>query len=123
MTKNSLIDTNALLKEAKRNNHKEAYKLLKRNKTYRIGVGVRADKSTLSFFIEIIIILAPYSNRVNLSYLEEAVKCLKVLHAQKYIITYQDGNCITCEAAITTQNLIEKYIAAEILLKNTFNPS
>lgn len=120
MAENNPIDAEALLKEAQTDEHREAYKLLLRTRIYRIGVGARADPPTPAFFVEIIISLSPDSNEVDLTHLEKTLNCLKTLQAQKYTLTYQDGNCIAAEN-ITTQNLTAEYTKAKTLLTNAFS--
>ncbi len=118
MTKNKQVDAEALIKEAENAEHKEAYKPLERNKAFRIGVVARADATNHpSFFIEIIISLAPDICEVDLPHLEKTLECLKALHARRYSLTYQDDNCISCETEVSAHKIAEEYAAAKALMQ------
>jgi len=123
MTKDSPVDAKALVKEAENAEHKETFKQLQRSKTFRVGIGARTETPKPSFFIEIIINLAPGSSEVDLRHLEKTVKCLKALQARKYTLTYQDGNCIACETALEAKNLTQEYTATTTLLKKHLQPT
>jgi hypothetical protein len=117
MMKNEPINVQKLLEKAKASEHKEAYRQIERNKTYRIGIGARVETTTPSFFVEIIINLTLESNEVNIHHLEKTINCLKHLREKNYTLTYQDFNCISCEANIEPQNLTKEYTTALKLLK------
>jgi hypothetical protein len=118
--KNKPINVQALLEKAKVNEHKEAYRQIERNKTYRIGIGARVE-NTPSFFVEIIISLTLGSNEVDIHYLEKAINCLKHLREKNYALTYQDFNCIACEINIEPQNLTKEYTTTLKLIKRILN--
>lgn len=126
MTENKPTDlkalAKALIKEAEIAQHKEAYMQLQHGKTFRVGIGARAEtpKPSPSLFIEAVINLTPNSE-VDLHQLEKTIKCLKKLQAKKYTLTYQGNSHVTCEATATTKNLTKKYITTLTLLKNTLN--
>jgi hypothetical protein len=116
------IDTEKLLKEAKTAEHKEAYMIVERNETFRVGVGARANSlEEPPFFIEVNIRLSEETGEVNLLKLSRALKCLKSLQAKGYSLTYQDGTCISCEKAKDIQNLTEEYNEVISLLKNSLD--
>jgi hypothetical protein len=116
------LDIKALLEEAKVSEHKEAYKTLDRNPNYRIGFGVRLTPPNAlpSFFVEILIYFCPSRSNANLTVLEKSLTCLKELQARNYVLTCQDGNCISCETAVSAQNLVEEYAAVKSLVKANF---
>jgi hypothetical protein len=118
LRKSKLIDADALIEEAKTSEHKEAYRLLERNRTFRVGVGARVDSSYApSFFVEIIISLCPNSSEVDLQNLEKTLLCLKALKAREYSLICQDGNCISCERSLSAQSLPTEYEAVKSLVE------
>jgi hypothetical protein len=121
LTQTNPIDTKALAEQAKASIHKETYRLLEKNHAYRIGVGARANlPDASSFFVEVIINLSPKNGEVDLWRLEKTLSCLKKLKTKGYSLTYEDGNCISCETTKPIQNLNEEYTALKSL-KKTFN--
>ena len=121
LNKNKQIDTDALSKEAKSSEHKEAYKTLDRTEKYRIGVGARITApETSSFFSEILIYLFPSPNKIDLASLEKSLICLKKLEVMNYSLTAQDGNCISCEKTVTSQDLATEYSRAKSLMTAVF---
>jgi hypothetical protein len=121
MNESKPIDINVLLKKAQDSEHKEAYKPLDRNPSFRIGVGVRlTPPNSPSFFVEILIYLCSSSSAPDLKLLENSLICLKELQARNYTLTCQDDNCISCETAVPVQNLTEEYAAVKSLIKAHF---
>jgi len=111
----------ALLEEAKASGHREAYKTLDKNLNFRIGIGVRLMPPNVpSFFVEILIYLCPVFNNADLTVLEKSLTCLKELQRRNYSLTCQDGNCISCEATVSAQNLTVEYEAVKSLIKSVF---
>lgn len=111
------INTEALIQAAKTSEHKEAYKLLEKTQLFRVGVGVNVDSSDhSSFFIEITISLCSNSSEVDLQRLENILSVLRTLKTREYSMTYQDGNCISCEKNLTADNLLREYEAAKVLV-------
>jgi hypothetical protein len=118
LKENTPLAVKALLEEAKASEHKEAYKALDRNPNYRIGIGVRlTSPSSPSFFVEILIYLCPNLTEANLMILEKSLTCLKELQARKYVLTCQDGNCISCETAMPIQNIAKEYATVKSLME------
>jgi hypothetical protein len=112
------MDTDALVKEAKSSEHKEAYRLLERDHTFRIGVGARVDSSAApSFFIEIIISLCPNSSEVDIQNLEKILLFLKAFQARGYSLIYQDGKCISCERSLSAKSLHTEYETIKSLIE------
>jgi hypothetical protein len=121
MTKQTPLDAAALLEEAEASEHKEAYRPLERNANYRIGVGVRlTPPNPPTFFVEILIYMCPTFSNADLDALEKSLACLKELKARKYSLTCQDGNCISCEAAVPKQRLAEECANVKSFMKNSF---
>jgi hypothetical protein len=115
------LDTAALAEAAKNSKDKEAYRQLQKTGAYRIGVGARANPPNApSFFVEVMVRLADASGEVDLPRLERAIGCLKALQARGYALTYEDGNCISCETKNALQNPNEEILAVEALMKRIF---
>jgi len=112
------IDTKVLIEKAKTSKDKEAYKLLEKTTSYRIGVGARVDKPDLSsFFIEIVFNLSTENGEVNLLRLEKTLRLLKTLKAKGYSLTYQGDNSISCETTTSIDELSHEYVAAKAMVK------
>jgi hypothetical protein len=121
MKENPLLDAAALLEEAKTSEHQEAYRTLERNPNYRIGVGVRLTPSNSpSFFVEVMVYLCPSFGNADLNVLEHSLTCLKKLKARNYVLTCQDGNCVSCEATVTAPDLPEECGKVKALMKASF---
>ncbi len=118
LTQTNSIDTASLAKDAAQSKHKETYHLLEKNQAYRIGVGARAKMPTPpSFFVEAIINMAT-DGEVNLIQLERILQCLKTLKDRGYTLTYEDGNCISCETTTPIQDADKEYRAIKTLLQS-----
>jgi hypothetical protein len=116
------LDAKMLLEEAKASEHKEAYRTLDKNQSFRIGIGVRLNSpSASSFFVEILIFLCPNLSIANLEALERSLTCLKELQARNYSLICQDDSCISCEKTAPVQNLAVEYAAVKSLLKAIFS--
>jgi hypothetical protein len=97
MTTKQHIDTKALAVEAAASQNKEAYHLLEKTRSYRVGVGARANEPAPSFFVEAVINLSSENGEADLTRLENILTCLKSLKSRGYSLTHDDGNCISCE--------------------------
>ena len=111
------INPKELLEKAKNSKDKETYIPLYKTPTYRIGAGVRAKPNSPTFFIEIIVNLSDKTKKVNLDKLEKTSRCLKLLQARKYTLTYEYDNSIVCEKTNESQKLNEGYQFARLLLE------
>jgi hypothetical protein len=121
MNENTPLDAAALLEEAKTSEYQEAYRTLERNPNYRIGVGVRLTPfKSPYFFVEILIYLCSSFSNVDLNALEKALTCLKELKVRNYALTCQDGNCVSCEAAVPAPDLTEEYAKVKALVQASF---
>jgi hypothetical protein len=117
MDQTKLVDTKALMEEAKTSRDKEAYKLLEKTPSYRIGVGARTDSpDPASFFIEVIVKLSTESGEVNLPRLEKTLRLLKALHARGYSLTYQDDTSISCETPASIHEIPREIAAAKSII-------
>ena len=124
MKENKPLDAAALLKTAKTSEQGEAYRTLDKNQNFKIGVGVRlTPPNPPSFFVEILIYLCPSFRNADLDVLEKSLTCLKDLKAENYTLTCQDGNCISCEATVTSGRLAEEYRKVKALMKASFGES
>ena len=117
MNQTKPIDTKALMEEAKTSRDKEAYKLLEKTPSYRIGVGARTDSpNPPSFFIEVIVKLSTENGEVNLPRLEKTLRLLKALQTRGYSLTYQDDNSISCETTTSIHEISQEYDAAKSII-------
>ncbi len=117
MNQTKPIDTKALIEEAKTSRDKEAYKLLEKTPSYRIGVGARTDSpNPTSFFIEVIVKLSTENSEVNLPRLEKTLRLLKALQTRGYSLTYQDDNSISCETTTSIHEISQEYDAAKSII-------
>ncbi len=117
LTQTNPIDTASLAEDAAQSKHKETYHLLEKNQAYRIGVGARAKMPTPpSFFVEAIINMAT-DGEVNLIQLERILQCLKTLKDRGYTLTYEDGNCISCETTTSVQDPNKEYQTIKMVFK------
>jgi hypothetical protein len=115
------LDAAALLEEAKASEHEEAYRTLDKNQNFRIGVGVRlTPPNPPSFFVEILIYLCPSFRNADLTVLEKSLTCLKELKAKNYTLTCQDGNCVSCEATVSSGRLAGEYGKVKALMNASF---
>jgi hypothetical protein len=109
MNQTKPVDTKALMEEAKVSRDKEAYKLLEKTLSYRIGVGARTDSpNPPSFFIEVIVKLSTENGEVNLPRLEKTLHVLRVLQERGYSLTYQDNNSISCEKTTSIHEISQE---------------
>ena len=121
MKQNTPIGVAALLEEAKASEHKEAYQTLERTVNYRIGRGVRlTPPNPPSFFVEILIYLAPDNGKVDLRVLEKSVSALRELQERGFRALFQDDNCLSCEAQVPAERLTAEYELDKALMKNIF---
>ena len=111
-----------MLEEATKSENKESYKLVERNKGYRIGVGVElAPSGQPLFFIEIVVNLCTDSSRAVLPILERSLAFLKDLEAKGYSISCQDGNFISCQKPVKSSDLKTEYEAIRSIAPRTAN--
>jgi hypothetical protein len=117
MNQTKPIDTKALIEEAKISRDREAYKLLEKTLSYRIGVGARIDSlNPPSFFIEAIVKFSTENSEVNLPDLEKTLRLLKALQTRGYFLTYQDDNSISCELTTSINQISQEYYAAKLII-------
>ena len=121
MNQTKRIYTKALIEEAKISRDKEAYKMLEKTPSYRIGVGARVDSpNPTSFFIEVIVKLSTEHDEVNLPRLEKTLRLLEALQKRGYSLTYQGDKSISCETTTSLCEIFQEYTATKSLLKVHF---
>jgi hypothetical protein len=109
------VDAKALLRQAKASEHKEAYQPIAKTGKYRVGIGARLPLSPTqppTFFVEVIVNMCPACTKVNITFLEKALACLKTLEQNGYTLTCQDDNSILCEKLATEKALQTELKAA-----------
>jgi hypothetical protein len=117
MNQTKPIDTKALMEEAKTSKDKEAYKLLEKTQSHRIGIGARTNPPhPTTFFIEVIVKLSPERDEVNLPSLERTLHMLEVLQKLGYSLTYQDDNSISCEKTMSNLKIYQEYTKAKSIV-------
>ncbi len=121
MNQTKLIDTKALIEEAKTSRDKEAYRLLEKTPSYRIGVGARTELPNPALFVEVIIKLSTENGDVNLSRLEKTLRLLEALQTRGYSLTYQDGNSISCETTTSINEISQECDAAKSIIARVTN--
>ena len=117
MNQTKPIDTKALIEEAKTSRDKEAYKLLEKTPSYRIGIGARIDSlNPPYFFVEVIVKLSTENGEVNLPRLEKTLRLLRALQTMGYSLTYQGDNSISCETTTSIHEIYQEYDAAKSII-------
>jgi hypothetical protein len=95
-----------LVKEAKESGHSESYRVLERKGEYRLGVGVRIDRSRKPFFyIEVLIEICSRRSHVDLRGLRRKLRFAEELEARGYTLDCEDGYCMVCEAVVTLDKI------------------
>lgn len=121
MKQNPQLDANTLLREAEASEHKEAYRTLEKTQNYRIGAGVRlAPPNPPSFFLEILLYLAPHDGKVDVAILEKTVSTLRTLQKRGFNAMFQDGNCISCETQVSAEQMQSEYQQNKTLISSIF---
>jgi hypothetical protein len=115
------ININALLKQAEASEDKETYQNINKTSTCKLGVGARVGAPQPSFFIEIIVNLCPDCSEVDLTFLEQALNCLKELKANGYTLNCHDDNNISCEKPVNA-NIEDECNIANALVIRFFQP-
>jgi len=110
-----------MLNEAVNSEHRESYRLVERNKSYRIGVGVElAPSGQPLFFVEIIIRLFADVSKPELDYLEKPLLFLKELKTRGYSLSYQDDSSIACQKAIRPDDIDTECQAVKSVASRTY---
>jgi hypothetical protein len=122
---NHKTDTNYLKKMAEASEDKEAYQLIAKNERYRVGAGARLTMPShaVTFFVEIVVNLCPACSKVDLGFLERALKVLKLLGQNGYTLTCQDDNSILCEKLSSEKTLEGEIEAAKEIVKKELEKS
>jgi len=112
---NQKVNTKTLIEAAKASEHKEAYQPIAKTGKYRVGIGARLPLSPTqppTFFVEVIVNMCPACTKVNITFLEKALACLKTLEQNGYTLTCQDDNSILCEKLASEKTLQTELKAA-----------
>lgn len=116
------FDAATLLEEARVSEHKEAYRMLDKTLNFRIGVGVRLTlPNPPSFFVEILIYLAPDNDKVDLRVLEKSISALRELQERRFRAAFEDDNCLSCEAQVPAERLATEYELDKALMRKIFS--
>ncbi|MCJ7560283.1 hypothetical protein MUO79_06655 [Candidatus Bathyarchaeota archaeon] len=117
-----IIDVNKLISEASSSEHKESYQTLDRDANFRIGVGARTvPQNNPSFFVEILIRLSSDSSELDLDVLEKCLVVLKAFRARGFKEVFQDDNCVSCEAQVSSADLLKEYEMAKTVVRSVFD--
>ncbi len=118
MYEKNLIDSQVLGENAKKSEHKESIKELKKSKHYKINVGARCTSSkTLSFFLEVVVYFL-VGFKVNISLLEKKLMLLKELETKGFYLNSDDDGCIYGEFNVEAQKLNYEYEQISLVIKN-----
>jgi hypothetical protein len=105
-----------LLDEATNSEDRESYRIIERNKNYRIGAGVElAPSGQPLFFIEVIVHLCEDLCNVDLTLLDRNLLFLKELRARGYSILSHDDSFVYCQKSVKPDDLIPEYEAIKLL--------
>ena len=108
----------ALHDRAKRSEDKESFTVLRKNRSWRIGVGARlAQSGQPSFFIEVLIKLCSSHSQVKLKLMQKTLMLLKQLKSKGYSLNCEEDGYISCELNISPQNLIAESEAVNSIVE------
>jgi hypothetical protein len=111
------INVNYLQEEAKKSEDKEAFTVLAKMPSYRVGVGARLESpANPIFFVEIIISLCA-GHHMNLRFLERKLLILRQLKERGYLLTCEEDGTVSCELAVPSENLTVEYEAAILIIQ------
>jgi hypothetical protein len=110
------IDIHSLLKEAHASEQKESYRVVKKTKKYRIGIGVRLSAASPSFFLEIIVYNLLTDENWYLSDSFQQVPFLKTLQERGYTISCQEETCTALERILRQDSLSTELLYLKTLL-------
>jgi hypothetical protein len=113
--------TYELVREAKESDHGESYRVLERKGEYRLGVGVRIDRSCRpSFYVEVLIGICSRRSHVDLKGLKRKLRFAEKLEARGYTLDCEDGYCMVCEAVVTPAKIASESHAILSIAKRAF---
>ena len=116
MRKTEKINIHTLQEEAEKSEDKEAFTVLAKLPSYRVGAGARLESSANpTFFIEIIVNVCAGHHPVDLSLLEKNLFVLSRLQQREYFLTCEGDGTISCELAVPPQDLTPEYAAAILM--------
>ena len=107
---NSRIDTSRLKKKANVTELGEAYETLERSKEYRVGAGIRTNRSEkVHFFLEIVIPLCDEDSRFDIGRLRSKLGVLEDFEDVGYSLRCEKDNSVICEKCIREDELEDEY--------------
>jgi hypothetical protein len=116
-----LIDIKSILNEALNSEHGESYRLVERNKSYRIGVGVElAPSGQPLFFIEIVVRLCAVVPKSEINFLEKTLLFLKELNTRGYSMLCQDDNSIACQKTVKPDDMNTEFESIKSIASGTY---
>jgi hypothetical protein len=116
-----LIDIKGILNEALNSEHGESYRLVERNKNYRIGVGVElAPSGQPLFFIEIVVHLCADVPKPELDFLEKTLLFLEDLKTRGYSMLCQDDSSIVCQKTARPDDINVECQAIKSIASRTY---
>lgn len=121
MRKYERLNIQAILKEARSVEHREAYKTLYKNNYCRIGVIARyKSRKPAEIFLEVLVYLCPSLGKADPRFLRKSASFLEWLQRRGYSLTCQDGNCVSCEVEVPANRALAEYHAVMSLKRRAF---
>jgi hypothetical protein len=118
MKEASKINAYTLQEEAKKSEDKEAFTVLARTRSCRVGVGARIESPAKPiFFIEIISSFCADHHGVNLNFLEKNLLILRQLKERGYVLTCEEDGTVSCELAVPFEKLTVECEAAILIIE------
>lgn len=100
------MDLKTLRNRASRSDNREAYEVVERTASGRIGVGVRLGGSRPPrYFVEIVLDPSPNRPRVTPGLLKRAGSLAGRLLERGYALRAEDDGCLTCEKAVDARGI------------------
>jgi len=120
MTKSNVkIDTSKLRRKADIDELKESYETIHRDGGYRIGAGIRLDKSEqITFFLEGVVPLCGEVGDVKLDEFRSKLKVLETFESFGYTLKCEKDNSVICEKKVLESEIEEEYKKLEEILQD-----
>jgi hypothetical protein len=112
------INAHTLQEEAKKSEDKEAFTVLARTRSCRVGVGARIESPAKPiFFVEIIASFCADHHGANLNFLEKNLFILRQLKERGYVLTCEEDGTVSCELNVPLEKLTAEYEAAIFIIE------
>lgn len=122
MKETNRIRTYSLREEAKKSEDKEAFKVLAKTQSCRVGVGARFESGkNPSYFVEVLVSLCTSDRSVNLDLMEKNLLLLKQLEKRGYVLNCEEDGSISCELTVHSKNLTAECEATSLIIRNVQN--